>query len=212
MTLALKNGAVIVKDGKLAEDCGCCGDWYCDLDPTMNPDIPCCSTQALSMTISCTASPQLSSTRFGETVSNALKARFPVAISRTVTLQKSGSKYSFTSGFNYFGTGESRFGAVVTISKDVCLCTIKVEQLYFNWKWDMQAAEFSAGDPAREPTGFQYGDLIFQTAGQFNNRLNMSAIFDVGQEPCFATKTFRTEDQTIPGFGSATGTIAISPA
>lgn len=29
MTLATKNNAIIVKDGKLAEDCGCCGDWWC---------------------------------------------------------------------------------------------------------------------------------------------------------------------------------------
>jgi hypothetical protein len=29
MPLAIKNNAMIVKDGKLAEDCGCCGGWYC---------------------------------------------------------------------------------------------------------------------------------------------------------------------------------------
>ena len=29
MTLATKNGSLIVKDGKFAENCGCCGDWYC---------------------------------------------------------------------------------------------------------------------------------------------------------------------------------------
>ena len=29
MPLATKNGSIIVKDGKLAEDCGCCGGWYC---------------------------------------------------------------------------------------------------------------------------------------------------------------------------------------
>jgi hypothetical protein len=30
MPLATKNNAIIVKDGKLAENCGCCGGWYCD--------------------------------------------------------------------------------------------------------------------------------------------------------------------------------------
>lgn len=30
MTLATKNGSIIVKDGKLAENCGCCEEqWYC---------------------------------------------------------------------------------------------------------------------------------------------------------------------------------------
>jgi hypothetical protein len=30
MPLATKNNAIIVKDGQLAENCGCCGGWYCD--------------------------------------------------------------------------------------------------------------------------------------------------------------------------------------
>jgi hypothetical protein len=29
MPLAIKNNAIILKDGKLAENCGCCGGWYC---------------------------------------------------------------------------------------------------------------------------------------------------------------------------------------
>jgi hypothetical protein len=29
MPLATKNNSLIVKDGKLAEGCGCCGGWYC---------------------------------------------------------------------------------------------------------------------------------------------------------------------------------------
>ena len=29
MPLATKNNAIILKDGKLAESCGCCGGWYC---------------------------------------------------------------------------------------------------------------------------------------------------------------------------------------
>jgi hypothetical protein len=30
MPIATKNNAIIVKDGKLAENCECCGGWYCD--------------------------------------------------------------------------------------------------------------------------------------------------------------------------------------
>jgi hypothetical protein len=32
MPLATKNGSLIVKDGLLAENCGCCGGWYCCAD------------------------------------------------------------------------------------------------------------------------------------------------------------------------------------
>jgi hypothetical protein len=30
MPLAIKNNALILKDGKIAESCNCCGGWYCD--------------------------------------------------------------------------------------------------------------------------------------------------------------------------------------
>jgi hypothetical protein len=38
MPLATKNGSIIVKDGKLAENCGCCGggDWYCHVGVCFN--------------------------------------------------------------------------------------------------------------------------------------------------------------------------------
>ena len=38
MTLATKNGSLIVKDGKLAENCNCCGDWYCCPQFVLCPD------------------------------------------------------------------------------------------------------------------------------------------------------------------------------
>ena len=51
MTLATKNNAIIVKDGKLAENCGCCGGWYC-----YDERGPCCrcgfdSQQTISVSI-----------------------------------------------------------------------------------------------------------------------------------------------------------------
>jgi hypothetical protein len=39
MTIATKNNAIIVKDGKLAENCGCCGGWYCCAGVSLCPDI-----------------------------------------------------------------------------------------------------------------------------------------------------------------------------
>lgn len=40
MPLATKNNAIIVKDGKLAENCACCGGWYCGHGPTFSPSAP----------------------------------------------------------------------------------------------------------------------------------------------------------------------------
>lgn len=52
MTIATKNGAIIVKDGKFAENCGCCGGWYCS-----GGDQSCvCPTESISgITVSITA-------------------------------------------------------------------------------------------------------------------------------------------------------------
>jgi hypothetical protein len=47
MTIATKNGAIIVKDGKLAENCGCCGGWYCCANSTCAIE----SIQSVSLTI-----------------------------------------------------------------------------------------------------------------------------------------------------------------
>jgi len=206
MPLATKNGAIILKDGKLAEDCGCCGGWYCFLDPTSDPSAPCCSSQALSLVMNFVASPQLAGVRFGEDPEAALRARFPVSISKTVTLQKSGETFLFSSGFNYFGVEEAGFSVVVAIPKTggVCKCNLQVTELYFKWKWDKQASAFSPGD-SREPAGFQYADLVFQAS-------KLSSTFDVGQTPCFPATTLSTADRTVPGFGSASGTVTLSPA
>lgn len=38
MPLATKNGSLIVKDGKVAENCNCCGDWYCCFSPACIAD------------------------------------------------------------------------------------------------------------------------------------------------------------------------------
>jgi hypothetical protein len=48
MPLATKNGAIIVKDGKLAENCGCCGEWYCCMDSKCVSD----AIKSVSATIS----------------------------------------------------------------------------------------------------------------------------------------------------------------
>lgn len=50
MTLATKNGSLIVKDGVLAENCNCCGGWYCCAD------VPCATDRLQSVTVTITAS------------------------------------------------------------------------------------------------------------------------------------------------------------
>jgi hypothetical protein len=52
MPLAVKNNALILKDGKLAESCGCCGGWYCC--PSTTQLLQC--TSGISVQVSLTAS------------------------------------------------------------------------------------------------------------------------------------------------------------
>jgi len=67
MTLATKNGSIIVKDGKLAEDCGCCGGWYC-----YTPECPCQYSGTLPATLSMTITVSVPNTIYGFVLSNFL--------------------------------------------------------------------------------------------------------------------------------------------
>lgn len=94
MTIATKNGAIIVKDGKLAENCGCCG-WYCD-----GAGCPCNYSKSLPQTLSATLSFSLSSNMYGIVLGNfgnAFLSTFRTTpqeasqINGTYTLNKSNS-------------------------------------------------------------------------------------------------------------------------
>jgi hypothetical protein len=52
MPLATKNGSLIVKDGQIAENCGCCGDWWCYTDAANNGYGACCRGNAVSVVVS----------------------------------------------------------------------------------------------------------------------------------------------------------------
>jgi hypothetical protein len=210
MPLATKNNAIIVKDGSIAENCECCDGWYCDLVAT-----PCCSPNALTLQINFVASPALASVRFGEEPVAGLRNSFPVTISRVVTLNKTSGQYTFTSGFNDFGLGERVFEVAAEISlapSATCECQVQITSMWIGWAWDKDANGFSPGDSAREPAGFQYAYLVFQTSGQPNPALRMSRFFKFGQVECFPPTSFSVDGQAIPGFGSATGTVTLSPA
>jgi hypothetical protein len=57
MTLATQNGSLIVKDGKLAENCECCGGWYCCFSPA------CVADSITGVVVTITASDYLRWTR-----------------------------------------------------------------------------------------------------------------------------------------------------
>jgi hypothetical protein len=57
MPLATKNGSLIVKDGKLAENCGCCGGWYC-----CNFGNACAAADTVSVTIAMQCNGDMSGT------------------------------------------------------------------------------------------------------------------------------------------------------
>jgi hypothetical protein len=56
MPLATKNGSIIVKDGKLAESCGCCGGWYCYSPAIYCTAFRCVLPNTLSLSLSATYS------------------------------------------------------------------------------------------------------------------------------------------------------------
>jgi hypothetical protein len=80
MPLATKNNAIIVKDGLLAENCGCCGGWYCCIDQN------CLSTSISSVTATLSGTDRLRKLRYVSTTNPS--------ISRWYTLGVAGSSLS----------------------------------------------------------------------------------------------------------------------
>jgi len=80
MTLATKNGSLIVKDGLLAENCGCCGGWYCCIDQN------CLSTSISAVTATLSGTDRLRKLRYVSTTNPS--------ISRWYTLGVAGSSLS----------------------------------------------------------------------------------------------------------------------
>jgi hypothetical protein len=69
MTLATKSGSLIVKDGKLAENCGCCGGWYCYTE-----SCPCNYSKLMPQSLRATLSFTLASNMYGIALGNFVGA------------------------------------------------------------------------------------------------------------------------------------------
>jgi hypothetical protein len=67
MPLASKNNAIIVKDGKLAENCGCCGGWYCYLE-----DCPCSYAGKLPSSLNAEVAFNLTGNMYNATILGSL--------------------------------------------------------------------------------------------------------------------------------------------
>jgi hypothetical protein len=214
MTLATKNGSIIVKDGKLAENCGCCGGWYCDGKSIDN----CCNASSLVVELNFSASPQLGDPAFGVEVLPAFRAEFPKSLSGSVVLpltSSGGRRYAaFSETFNALGFGDSAYGIEVDIglgSLGVC-CSVTVRTFYIGWKWRKDASALSPGDPSIEPNGYQYGNLVFSrpAIGIVGPSPGITATFSFDEGPCSSPATISVTGKTNRDFGSANGTITIS--
>jgi hypothetical protein len=81
-SIGTKNGSIIVKDGKAAESCNCCGGWYCCIDQN------CLSTSISSVTATLSGTDRLRKLRYVSTTNPS--------ISRWYTLGVAGSSLSGT--------------------------------------------------------------------------------------------------------------------
>jgi hypothetical protein len=70
MNIATRNGQIIVKDGQVAENCDCCGGWYC----YQQCDCPCSYAGVLPETLYATLSFTTSGTLYGAAIGNFMQA------------------------------------------------------------------------------------------------------------------------------------------
>lgn len=69
MTIATKNGSVILKSGSVAQNCGCCGGWYCYPD-----SCPCNYSKQMPQSLQATLAFTLSSNMYGIALGNFFSA------------------------------------------------------------------------------------------------------------------------------------------
>lgn len=101
MTIATRNGAIIVKDGKLAEDCACCGGWYCYSPPLYCNSFRCVLPSTLSLSLSASHSgvffqTVLINTAFGATYRNVKFSSPSFAASVTLTRESISTPCNYT--------------------------------------------------------------------------------------------------------------------
>lgn len=124
--IATKNGSIIVKDGSVGTDCGCCGEWYC-----YDSRCQCPASSITGVSVVATASNHLRHSRHisqdGKTWYHS-RLMLGAAVNGTTTLSKSGSYWqsSDSQGLsnaggcvyctgNKFGLSPSLSGWVLTV-------------------------------------------------------------------------------------------------
>jgi hypothetical protein len=166
MTLALKNGAVIVKDGKLAEDCGCCG-WYCD-----GGDLSCkCLPTAISsVSISVTASDFIRHSRYRDSRGTLWYLSFlsvAAHLNGTHSLTPDTSKTFWTKSF---GLGLSNLGGCVYCPSSSADITVTSEDWLTAYRISAKLCTYHAWIARNEsvsgmPQYFERGDQVSVASG-----------------------------------------------
>jgi hypothetical protein len=160
MTLATKNNALIVKDGKIAENCGCCGGWYCCLS------LSCLVTDIQSVTVSIAAEAYVRKWQYDLTLENSRLSVTQVfkgnAYSGTLTLPLTSSPSDTNNK-----TFSSRFptnpqGCTDSISVNINTAGVSLRFVYTSFAYLDEQPLHLAGAPDFKEPGF------FSCNGQLN--------------------------------------------
>ena len=193
MPLATKNNAIIVKDGLLAESCGCCGGWYCCLSSS------CLVADITSVTVSITAETYVRKWRYDWTSGNSRLNVTQVfkggAYSGTFTLPLT-SNPSVTNSktfYSLFPTNPS--GCTDSITVEVFTAGVSLRFVYTSFAYlDEQPLHLAGAADFKEPS-------FFSCTGQANVATSLN-FFDRGE-------SFSACQESVPVYGPYSGTAAL---
>jgi hypothetical protein len=158
MPLATKNNALIVKDGLLAENCGCCGGWYCCADPA------CAVGDIKTATISITAS---------DYYSHFYASTAGFTDSTYISLGTRGAVFNGTHALTRTtadGAAIARFSKkIVQFGNDTCDKLISVEVSRFDLRWKIEYTAVTYRAPYGVPTAQKYRTLAEMDCSAFIN-------------------------------------------
>ena len=180
MPLATKNGSLIVKNGSIAENCGCCGGWYCNAND--GGRCPCLGVNFLCQAPGCRP-------RF---VTASVVANFsqdvvqyggdfirfpPQTFSGTFTLDNTRTLFGGTANQDeyagrFFGADAASLGA----SEARIVFYPNEQYAAFSMFRKIESLSFIANDPCVRNTGIgSYYDVVATSTGSGGDQINYVA-------------------------------------
>jgi hypothetical protein len=161
MPLAVKNNAIIIKDGRLAENCECCGDWYC-----VGP-YGCCTTASGASSQKCEQECADANGVFSGAGSECCGSFSPNTLPRSITVSVNAKPSIYGHGCVALDSGETVYDEGYSGSGDWTPLDVFSQNSWASTVTLSISADQPVDPSARYPLAAAFYDNFGQSSGSF---------------------------------------------